>query len=238
MRYSQYFSKVSDRERILTRLADQFYSSALDKPALYVYFAAPVPGELCCCMSVRDHYWRFAWYLGPTPFGFAVREIGGPRTCDVENDKAHLIKIAANIYEDDFLEGDEYSHAQKIWKAVGGEEYGHRILGIKWDGPRAWGARRVPTVVIRKRWTDHRDRVGYQITLSAWSPRTSIKSIAEELRAKGYGDDTKFPPEPRCPNGCKSCVIFVYPSDTLKECTMCKHRWENVLAPDGFAVRT
>lgn len=190
--------RISDRERILLNVINLIGTDAglgaIGKyDAFLRYDVAPVDGDLVLCMTVNVHPVKVGWMVENRGNGCALlREVGTPKLWDFENEKYLKIDYKRTVLADQFTEGEEYRLTYKIRSAVRKlDNYFHRIDSIDFDGPSHWGSQRPCSVTFR----GHiflRSDARYTIPLE-WSPRTSVKNLMNQLRAGGYGDDSKLP---------------------------------------------
>lgn len=199
-------NKLSDRERILTKLVSSLSTTMLLRPngsvhdadsfsdgsgGHYVHFAyyrTPVAGDLVIGKTGRIDQWKVGFYVehkDPAMGLHVIRDLNSGQLCNYGNEE--FVPIVGLHYTDTLV-GEERRLYEKVLQAFDrGDEYMYRYGGIKIDGGRA-------VIGVRERHGGvGQPSVPFEIEIE-WTPKTTIKAILAAMRAGGYGTKS-FRPE-------------------------------------------
>jgi hypothetical protein len=204
-------NKLTDRERILTKVIDGLRSTAILRARAdpyseasyangsgghYVHFAVyrkPVKGDLVIGTTGRDSYWKIAFYeecADPSNELHVVRSIDTGQLCNYGNETFTPI---VGLHHTDTLTGKERAMFEKVMAAFArGDEYLYRYGGFRLDGDTA-------IITVREAHGGFgMESIPFSIEMK-WTPKTTIKQILECMRAGGYGTKS-FRPQDAQPN--------------------------------------
>lgn len=199
--------KLTDRERILTRIIDALSTAQLLAPggrryeesaftghdghvyAHFAYWREPKAGELVLAKTGGISEWKIGFYvekLSDAYGGAVIREIGGNLLCNYSNES--FVPIVG-LHKTDLLEGDQYLTYQKVLAAFRrGDEYCYRFGGVDFEGSEM-------LVWIREVFGGMgRDSTPFSVRMK-WDKRSTIKQILDAMRAGGYGTRSFRPDE-------------------------------------------
>lgn len=193
---------MTDKERILMKIIHRLslqYALKLKWGEKYdgVHFAPWIKGNilgdklkpgmlvLCETSPLRGiHNWTVGFLHSPIPDGWAIKEIGSEKICNITNESFLPI---VGFSKEELLIGEDYDFLQKIYKAFSrGGSYFYRFGGIKIIEKRKW------KIYIREAFgglgLDHGKEKSVPISfILRWNKKTSIKYILEKMIEAGYG---------------------------------------------------
>ena len=192
---------MTDKERILLTIINRLYFQYSQKIPWEskpdgVYFAPWMgsvcdgfgnlkPGMLVMCMTSRNiHDWTVGILYEKIYDGWAIKEIGSDRICNVTNEAFIPIEGMSEI---SLLTGDNFKFYQKVLKVFRKSNlFNYRFGGIEIIEKRKW------KIFIREAFggigllEKNEESVPF-FCIVEWNKKTAIKFILQKMIEAGYG---------------------------------------------------
>ena len=159
-----------------------------------------VNGDIIRCFTNPNHEWGISELVERRGYaGWLLREIGGDRTCDMQNESVDVLRFMPPALLYTGVKHKIYKWASRsVFSERHGGDYLKKCGGVEFDGDELIIWCRPHVLALEK--TVDGERVYAQpkrFTLK-WDKRIRLRDIVSAMREQGFGEDFEYGPnEPK-----------------------------------------